>query len=368
MVDIQKCFLDKGFDIQENKADILEAAEIDLAMYGELIAVVASCAVGACEPTAFFTNYASRTKEVMGHQITTLLTDWVNIFGAIESSTTDIGNSVKVLIQRLETLPEKIEEIRNKTCQNDACLGPAIGNFTEKISNAVVSAKTIEEVKDSLSDLDRDIPKATKEINKVIDAASNVIDVTDLAELASNFSKIEDLVGAIQIAKELPKLGRELHNDFETVTKFITTFGARSNQAMQLFTDLLDSSWESFPLEFTTDSSGAARTGIAEIQKLVRNEISEPLQNVTDAFQAVQDVLTNLPFKNGPFDVEVRVASYQRWSDFSLKMPCLTTGYQTFDLGGVRRKFPYPKFYACDYKGEIKWPNHHIPYIKIKMT
>ncbi|KAJ4985820.1 hypothetical protein SVAN01_08718 [Stagonosporopsis vannaccii] len=344
IVDIQKCLYDRGFDVQENKAElrsagvlaktdgwgVLEAAEIDLAMYGELIAVVAGCYVGACEPIGFLTNYASRTKAVMGSQVGGLLTGWVNIFSTITSSITDIEVSARDVLGRLKTLPDRIETIRNRTCQNDACLGPAISNFTQKVSIAMTEAQTIEEVSDSLVDLRQDIPRAITSINKVISVASDAVDTADLIKIASNFTKIEDILGALQIVRELPKLGRELHEDFNTVAKFVTTFGARSNQIYSLFEELLGPSWESLPLEFTTDSSGGVRAGIAEMQTLIREVIAAPIRNVMNAIQKMQDTLKELPFETGDFDVEVGVASYQRWSDFSLKMPCSRTRYQEF--------------------------------------
>lgn len=238
------------------------------------------------------------------------------------------------------------------------------------VSDAIATAKAFEEVEGSLSDVSRDIPRIVESINTVIDMAKEIPDVEYFVNLvvAGNFSKIEDMVEAIQIIQELPRLGKDLQSDVATIVKFVTTFGAQSNQTVVLFQDLLDSSWESYPLEFTTDSSGNVRAGLIEIQNLIRDEISEPLQNVTNSFQAMEDVLSTLPFKNGYFYSKAGVASYQRWSDFSLQMPCLTTGYRTFNFAGLTKKFGYPKFYACDYSGNIIWPNHHIPYIKFRIA
>lgn len=121
-------------------------------------------------------------------------------------------------------------------------------------------------------------------------------------------------------------------------------------------------------MEFTTDSSGDVRVGMVEIQNLIRDEINEPLQNDTNAFQAMENALSTLPFKNGYFYSKAGVASYSRWNNFALDMPCSTTGYQEYSFAGMTKKIPYPKFYACNYSGGITWPNHHIPYIKFRIA
>ena len=92
------------------------------------------------------------------------------------------------------------------------------------------------------------------------------------------------------------------------------------------------------------------------------------LNNVTKTFNFMNAAFRALPFKQGYFYSKAGVASYRRWNDFSFKMPCSTTGYQTFSFAGITRKVPYPKFYSCDYKDVMHWPNHHIPYIKFRVT
>jgi hypothetical protein len=67
-------------------------------------------------------------------------------------------------------------------------------------------------------------------------------------------------------------------------------------------------------------------------------------------------------------DLEMKVASYQRWTRVSLDMPCLTTGKLTYNLGGYSKSVTYPKFYRCPYANQIPLPNHHVPYIKLYMN
>ncbi|KAH7357353.1 hypothetical protein BKA66DRAFT_574514 [Pyrenochaeta sp. MPI-SDFR-AT-0127] len=382
LIKVQKCFIDRGFNVQETKEElrstgalskadgwiVFEAAEIDLSTYGELVAAVAPCIVGSCNPLSFFTNYLTRTQEVMGDQVEKILTNWSTIFSTILSSARGIEYAIKDLGQHLLGLPDKIEEIRQRVCDKDACLGPAIASFLQKISDAIATTKAVEEVEGAISDVTEDIPKMIESVNTVIEAAKITPDLEYLLQIARNFSQIEDILEAVQVAQKLPKLGEELQKDVSTIIEFVTTFGARANHTVTLFQDLLSSSWESVPLEFTTDSSGTVRAGMVEIQNLISEEINEPLQNVTNAFQTMENALSELPFRNGHFSSKAGVASYSRWNNFNLDMPCSTTGYQEFSFAGLQKKIPYPKFYACNYNGKITWPNHHIPYIKFRVA
>lgn len=68
----------------------------------------------------------------MGNQVDKLLTGWINIFNIIASSTQTVELAVKDLFDHLQSLPDKVDDIRKQICANDACLGPVIGDFFNK--------------------------------------------------------------------------------------------------------------------------------------------------------------------------------------------------------------------------------------------
>lgn len=68
----------------------------------------------------------------MSGQIDELLTGWVDIFSIVMSRAQDIELAVKDLFQHLLTVPDKVDEIRKRVCENDACLGDAISSFLQK--------------------------------------------------------------------------------------------------------------------------------------------------------------------------------------------------------------------------------------------
>jgi hypothetical protein len=236
-------------------------------------------------------------------------------------------------------------------------------------AESIATAKAFVELKTSISDVTDDVPRLIKSIETVLDASKEIPDTEYFATMIKEgeFSKIQDMTKAVRVIQDLPKLAESLQKDIVKAVEFISTFSRQSQHSVAAFQDIVDTTWESYPIEFTTDSSGNVRAGVMEMQALVREEILEPLRNVTSSFEEVQRKFQELPFKGRGFQHKVGVASYRRWNDFSFKMPCLTTGYQKFSAGGIEKEFPYPKFYSCDYKDKLHWPNHHIPYIKFRI-
>ena len=145
---LQKCMVDNGFKVEDNKAEIMAedlspdggwtvipAAEIDIATYGELAAAISPCFIGACEPDlirSFFTNYLTKSKELMADKIVVILKEWTNIFAIVEKKIESIGEATEILFEQVKMVPDKIEEIEEKVCKDDACLGPVISEYLQK--------------------------------------------------------------------------------------------------------------------------------------------------------------------------------------------------------------------------------------------
>lgn len=148
IVKLQKCMIDNGFKVQDNKAEIIAkdlspaggwtvipAAEIDLASYGELAAAISPCFIGACQPDlirSFFTNYLTKSKELMADKIVVVLKEWTNIFAMVEKKIESIGDATENLFLQVKMVPDKIEEIEDEVCKDDACLGPVISEYFQK--------------------------------------------------------------------------------------------------------------------------------------------------------------------------------------------------------------------------------------------
>ncbi|KAH7111683.1 hypothetical protein B0J13DRAFT_534312 [Dactylonectria estremocensis] len=385
-ITLQKCMLDKGFNIQDTKDKVLvtdlastdgwtvvRAKEIDLATYGELIAAISPCFTGPCNPDlirTFFTNYLTESKELMADQITDVLTGWINIFDGIKEKILEIENAARSLSTHLQTVPDKVQAVLKKICKNGECQGPAISSFVTKVTKAIDTMKAVQDIKKAADTVAEVVPKLIDQTHTVIEVTETVPDAQFLLDMieAGNLRKISDIFEAIQVTKELPKLAAELREAISPVGKLITDYRGQGEDALALLKDVVSISWEDYANEFKANSTHELRTGLIEIQSIIQSDLQEPLQNLTEAIQGLSDVFSTFPIKEGRFQLEAKVASYQRWSTVSMDMPCSKWERQTFKRNGFRASFDYPKFWRCPYGPKrLPWPNHHIPYIKFRI-
>jgi len=155
-IELQKCIAVNGLNIQDNKAALLstgdlspadgwtviQAAEIDLTSYGELVAAIALCAVGNCEPTLiknFFTNYLAKSKEVMADKPVAVLKGWIDIFSNIEAKVGKVGDAAADFIAHLKEVPDKLDKIQDKLCKDGACVDEISTTFLGKVSEAIAA-------------------------------------------------------------------------------------------------------------------------------------------------------------------------------------------------------------------------------------
>ncbi|KAK3995737.1 hypothetical protein QBC44DRAFT_387944 [Cladorrhinum sp. PSN332] len=387
IMQLQKCVIDNGFKVQDNKAQVMAgdlsaaggwtvvpAAEIDLASYGELAAAISPCLVGACQPDlirSFFTNYLTKSKTLMADKIVVVLKEWTNILGKVEKGIKDIGSATENLFIQIKTVPSKIEEVEDKVCKDDACLGPVISEYFKKVSEAIATVQTFQDVQNATATIVEVVPKIVALIESSIEIAEAIPDVSYFLQLIveGKLRKIEDILESIKITKELPALVTKLQKSASTIIEFITLYTGRGKATLALLENVLSTAWEGYPLEFTTDSSGNVRAGLIEIQTMIQTQVMVPFRNVTNSINALDDVLTTLPIKAGKFDLKAGVASYRRWSTVSMDLPCTRQARKKYEVaGGFKGSFDYPEFYSCKYgPKEVPWPNHHIPYLKFRI-
>lgn len=183
--------------------------------------------------------------------------------------------------------------------------------------------------------------------------------------------KIEDILGAIKITTELPALAKSLQSSASTIVAVVTKYASSGPATLDMIEHVVAAAWEGLPVEFTAtgDNTGNVRAGLVEMQALVRDEIEAPLRNVTAAIGRLEDSITAFPAYKGRLEFKAAVASYSRWSYFSMDLPCTRKKTAHYEVAGFRGSFDYPEFYACPYgPKKIPWPNHHIPYIKFRIS
>jgi hypothetical protein len=60
------------------------------------------------------------------------------------------------------------------------------------------------------------------------------------------------------------------------------------------------------------------------------------------------------------------VASYNRWVEVDLQLPCSRMKTADFEVAGIKAtSVDYPEFYACSWAKKVPLPNEHIPYLRL---
>lgn len=188
-------------------------------------------------------------------------------------------------------------------------------------------------------------------IQGAVDAMGVVEEPDAIASLVSGFKQIGDVIQTFKIVQQLPKLTQSLGRDSQEIVQFLHSFEKSSEDVISQVSEILEGNWEGNPLEFTTDSTGKVREGLAQIQGLIRNGVEAPLGKLSDSFSQLKQQISSLSFIGKPLSFHTGVASYQRKSVISMDMPCVEPGQL--------------KFKPCPISVAISWPNHHIPWVRI---
>lgn len=222
--------------------------------------------------------------------------------------------------------------------------------------------------KDAVEGIVETISKLIKLIENVLNALEAIPDANSLLELITSgqLKKIGDIGKALQIGKDLPKLVDDLTQALPTVTKFVVELEPQGSKLLDSLNEIVSNVWLDDP-QVTNEVAKNGRESILRIQTLFRGQIFSILQDFTAKFTRIYSALTSLPFHGRSLSMDVSVASYQRWSAISFDLPCTRSKRQKFTVaGGFSGSFDYPEFYTCPYSNKIEWPNHHIPYIKLR--
>jgi len=239
------------------------------------------------------------------------------------------------------------------------------------------------------------VPKLTALTREAVDVAEASPDIDYLLRLAAKgeLRKIEDILKGIKIATEIPGLVTKLQDASSAIVEFATLHGSdRGHNAIALVENLLTDTWQRYPQNFTaphytnstlstratnstgnvpstnSTSTGNVRVTITEIQDLLRTEVQAPFRNVTDSIHALETVLDTFPVKEGKFAFKAGVASYQRWSTVSMDLPCQRMARMSYNVARFKGSFDYPEFYRrTSAPKRLPWPNHHVPYVKIRV-
>ncbi|KAK0641374.1 hypothetical protein B0T16DRAFT_461447 [Cercophora newfieldiana] len=377
---LQKCMVDNGFHVQDNKAllvtkgdlspaggwTVFQAAEIDLISYSELTAAVAPCAAGdsGCEPTRvdnFFTKYLAKSRDLMSNGLVATFKGWIDTFTDIETKVRNVGDAAAHFVGLLNGVSNRIDSIQEKKgLREDKTTTP----FLDNVSKAISAVQKFQDVRNATMTIAETAPKLVNLTRNAVKVAQAPPNMSQLFEMAAkgDLRNIEDILKTIKAATELPDLVRNLQKAISPTVGFVSFYsGDDGRDAMSSVDAVLADNTAA------RNSTSNTRAAVAEIQDLLREDVQAPFRNVMDSIRKLEGALDAFPVKEGKFAIESGVASYQRWSTVSMDLPCVRQARMPYNVAGFKGSFGYPEFFPCPYGPEtLPWPNHHIPYIKFR--
>ncbi|KAJ5115779.1 hypothetical protein N7456_000127 [Penicillium angulare] len=292
-----------------------------------------------------------------------LLTPWTSQFTNLQQELANVSTIFDNLDKATSQIQDQLKDLdRDIGADVSQQTMETLDKFNKKVSDLLSFQKELAQFKLTAGQITATINQMTDLVNTVIDAASAPMTVDALIQMAmrGDLKDIADIVKLLKVATDLPDLIRQLQSSLPSVADFITNFGQKSQQIRDALAEIL-----------AQDISGLeakAKARVSSIQALFQGQVVSVVDKISATFSTASKLLTTLPIGRGGVSVDIKVASYQRWSFISMDMPCLRTDHLKFRLGGFTRSVPYPEFYRCPYSEKIPWPNHHIPYIAIKFT
>ena len=108
-------------------------------------------------------------------------------------------------------------------------------------------------------------------------------------------------------------------------------------------------------------AEGMANGGCDTDMSSVMESLSTPLDAASSCASAIMS-LGSVEFGGNL----AGVASYNRWVDVDLQLPCSKMTSKPFELSGIKvMSVEYPEFKACSWSKKVPLPNEHIPYLRL---
>ncbi|KFY02080.1 hypothetical protein V490_00646 [Pseudogymnoascus sp. VKM F-3557] len=379
---LQTCIVEKGFEIQDNKNDlittgdlssqngaiIIKAAEINLAMYIKLAGAITTCVVG-CDLSAIgqiFLDYLTQSQKDMMDQVKNIIQPWTATFDTMQHQLEGFQSSLGGITDLSRQVQDEITTMAAAACRDaNECDESTVGNFNKKVFQTLQLQISILTDVIAIPDAMSVITKMSDIIQSVGDAASTPLTPEEIITLITQkkITSLSDITDAIKIVKDFDRIINNLWSDLPTISQLTVTLNNRLAVINGHITEVLSDSW----LQQGNVSSGMIRQDITSIQNKFRDRIQPIHTGMQSNLAAIQSLLAALPFSGKP-QLKAEVASYQRWSRIMMDMPCSRQKRQNYELAGFKGSFDYPEFYNCQFDESISWPNHHIPYIKVQFS
>ncbi|KAJ6115484.1 hypothetical protein N7486_001262 [Penicillium sp. IBT 16267x] len=374
-VQLQKCFLDNSFKIQDERNELMtsgdlspqkgtfyiKAAEIDLAKYIKFAEGIALCVFGSCDAIGnFFLDYLRESQRSMSHQLKTIYQPWTSTFRDMVKNLKHFETSFDAISRSNKEVEDEIRSLGSAACKDaSGCAKDTLRRFNDEVSRTLQLQLDIAKGRQDIQQAVSLISKMSNLIEQVERTMSKPPTIEGLVQLviAGKIKKVSDIVEVLNLPNDFRRLIQGLQKHISTIQKFISDQERQARIVSRNIASITSGSW-THETNITDDD---VIKKISSIQSKFKDQILPTVTDIIGSVSTTKELISSLPSNSRSFNVEPpKVASYTRWSPVSMNMPC--SKWDTY-MG----TFGYPKFYNCHYEQTIHWPNHHIPYIKVQV-
>jgi len=275
-----------------------------------------------------FRLYLENSADRLADDFVALKDDIVDRINTVTSAVTDRMNVLERVPQLLRKTRADLEACasENKTSVEQSRIAQ-LDEMAGKIERLTTLMDTVPAVLDAL--------QAAEDLYKLMNYRETIAEAISSGQAPDLPSMVEGLKGGTKVAEAFEQV-KSLFTDFDDVLFDVT---------------LLESIPEKIPSEM---QDCMRRRGENAFTDLDTASLGVPdLREMADKI-----IVTNLEVRGG-------VASYSRFIDISVPMPCSRMEDKCFEVKeiGFKQCVEWPEFYKCTYEKEVPLPNHHIPWV-----
>ncbi|WPD22677.1 MAG: hypothetical protein SD837_21135 [Candidatus Electrothrix scaldis] len=350
--EMSQCITDQGFSVKDNKDEVTKklsdtdkffilAPEIGQRFYIDFVVRAVGCAYGDCDTLInLFVDYFQETKDQTIVQLKNfdkkLNTRVVRLKDTLED-TVEIARTIGYEFKQSATgcATSEAYEVRDalRSLENIAGFGDRVNDFNRTLRKIERLLNQLEQVSSALDSIDQAGYKeqllqaiATGKLPNLSDPLDFIKNLDELRKMGAEFS---------DLGRELPRVSQILTDAERAISKIRSIASA--------------------PQALKQCLSSRAETKF-------NNDVKRLNEKVAEAKKIVDG------FKISKVDISAGSMTYQRWTDVSFDVPCSKKGKKCLKAAGFKECLEYPMLYSCKYEKRIPFPNHHIPYLQIKLN
>lgn len=206
-------------------------------------------------------------------------------------------------------------------------------------------SKQMEQLRDIVKTTTGETKALVTTINKAVqlfDAVSDLgVDSIIEKVKSGQFRKMEELAGAMKAAQQLPTIMKNLQDKLPQLQKVVQDMSSKGPEFVESLQGIFSRNWLQ-DYEGDLKSADKISDQVFQVQKLAAQLNPQAVQ-LYSSIAFLTDSLGSVANTGKVGQVDVKVASYQRWTRGSFVMPCLTTGKFTFKIAGFKSTVGYPK-------------------------